>query len=76
MIKRRDFLKTAALSSAALVIPNINIAQPQTDSKYLLNNSFLRINGIGASEPSAPTTQPPSIGLSTLPKNSEIFRPF
>ena len=46
MIKRRDFLKTAALSSAALVIPNINIAQPQTDSKYLLNNSFLRINGI------------------------------
>jgi len=46
MIKRRDFLKTAALSSAVFVIPNINFAQPQNESNFLSNNSFLRINGI------------------------------
>lgn len=46
MIKRRAFLKTAALSSAALALPNFNYPQTKTENSDLFNDLYIRINGV------------------------------
>ncbi|MCZ7602552.1 MAG: calcineurin-like phosphoesterase family protein [Melioribacteraceae bacterium] len=46
MIKRRAFLKTAAFSSAALVLPQVTFSEPQLDQADLLSSLYIRINGV------------------------------